>query len=276
MRKLSIKFDGIRVGVLIFLMIFYLFPLYWMVVTSLRAPELVNHDVSLFPTSVTFKSYIYMIKNTNFPRQFYNSFVVAIVTTILSTILATLAGYGFSRLRFKGKEFLKTGILIFQMFPKIMLVTPYFIMMRKLGLINTHLALILAYTSFTQPFCIWMLIGFFDAIPTDLDDCAFVDGANRLQTFFKIILPLAAPGVAATALFALILSWEEFLFSLVLAVSPNAVLLPQGLASMITEYDTLYEPMMAGAVMVSTPLILIYIFLEKYFVSGLTAGAVKG
>jgi ABC-type glycerol-3-phosphate transport system permease component len=249
-----------------------------MMVTSLQPPRRLTEDTTpyIVPKTVTLESYNFMIHRAGFVRQFYNSVIVATVTTALSTVLATLAGYGISRFFFKGRNFLTTGVLIFQMFPKVLLIIPYFLMMRSLHLLSTHLGLILAYTSFTQPFCVWMLKGFFDAIPTDLDDCAMVDGASRFGAFYRVVLPLAAPGVAATALFAFVLAWQEYLFSLVLAVDPNSALLPQGLAGLIQEWDVLYEPMMAGAVMVTIPVILIYVLLERHFVHGLTAGAVKG
>jgi len=249
-----------------------------MLVTSLHPPRRLTEDTTphLVPRTVTLESYNFMIHRAGFTRQFYNSVVVGVATTVISSVLATLAGYGISRFRFKGRDFLTTGVLVFQMFPKVLLVIPFFVMMRALHLLSTRLGLILAYTSFTQPFCVWMLKGFFDAIPVDLDECALVDGASRLQAFFHIILPLAAPGVAATALFAFVLAWQEYLFSLVLAIDPNAALLPQGLAGLVQEWDTLYEPMMAGALIASVPVVLIYVFLERHFVRGLTAGAVKG
>lgn len=267
-----------RFTIIMVLMLLYVFPIYWMTVTSLQPVGGYNGDRSphILPRTVTLESYRYILDRNNFLKSFYNSAVVSVVTTLVSTVLATLAGYGLSRFRFKGRDFLTTSILIFQMFPKVLLVVPYFIMMRSLDLLSTHIGLILAYTSFTQPFCIWMLVGFFDAIPREIDECALVDGASHIQAFWHVILPLAAPGVAATMLFAFVLSWQEYLFSLVLAVAPGAALLPQSLVSMIQEWDTLYEPMMAGSILVIIPVILVYVVLERHFVSGLTAGAVKG
>jgi ABC-type glycerol-3-phosphate transport system permease component len=269
---------ALRFGLIMLLLVIYVFPVYWMVVTSFRPPggDVAGKTTYLIPRSLSFESYAYMLRQERFLSQFYNSLVVAATTTAVSTILATLAGYGLSRFTFRGRHFLATGILIFQMFPKVLLIIPYFLMMRVLGLLSTNLGLILAYTSFTQPFCIWMLVGFFDAIPTELDECAMVDGANRFRAFWRVIVPLAAPGIAATALFAFVLSWHEYLFSLVLAVAPGSQLLPQGLAALVQEWDTIYEAMMAGAVMVNIPVVVVYVLLERYFVSGLTAGAVKG
>jgi multiple sugar transport system permease protein len=260
------------------LLIVYMFPIYWMLVTALQpnggyAGDRTPHVI---PKSVTLESFDFILSRPGFLQQFLNSSVVAVTTTIIASALATMAGYGFSRFRFAGRDALIIGILVFQMIPKVLLVVPYFMFMRSLGLLSTHAGLILAYTSFALPFSIWILVGFFDAIPGELDECALVDGATRFQAFYKIVLPLAAPGIAATALFAFILAWQEYLFSLVLAIKPESALLPQGLAGMIQEWVTLYEPMMAGAILTIIPVIVVYFALERHFVSGLTAGAVKG
>ncbi|MCJ7624736.1 MAG: carbohydrate ABC transporter permease [Anaerolineaceae bacterium] len=268
----------VRTIFLIAILLLYCFPLYWMLVTSLQPVGGVEGDRTpyIVPKSITYESYEYILNQEGFSRQYRNSTVVAVGTTVSSCVLATLAGYGFSRYKFKGRDTMSTGILVFQMIPKDLLIIPFFLLMRKFGLLSSNFGLIIAYTSFALPFCIWMLIGFFNSIPTDLDECAMIDGATKLQAFVRIILPLASPGIAATALFAFVISWSEYLFAIVLAVDYKSALLPQGLAAMSQEYQTLYEPMFAGSILVVLPVVLIYIFLEKYFVSGLTAGAIKG
>lgn len=273
--KLVIKI--FRWLLLVTLLIIFVFPLYWMIVTSLQpvggyAGDRTPH---LIPKIVTLESYKYIINNIDFIKEYLNSLIVSISTTLIVVFLSAMAAYGFSRFSFIGKQKIIAGMLIFQMFPKIILVIPFFIFMRFLGLLSTNIGLIMSYTSFALPFTIWMLVGFFDSIPKSLDECAMIDGATPLQAFYKIVLPLAAPGVVATALFAFVLSWQEYLFALVLSVRPGSALLTQGLAGMIQEWVTLYEPMMAGAVLAIFPLIIIYFFLEKYLVRGLTAGAVK-
>lgn len=273
--KLVIKI--FRWLLLMTLLIIFVFPLYWMIVTSLQpvggyAGDRTPH---LIPKIVTLESYKYIINNIDFIKEYLNSLIVSISTTLIVVFLSTMAAYGFSRFAFIGKQKIIAGMLIFQMFPKIILVIPFFIFMRFLGLVSTNIGLIISYTSFALPFTIWMLVGFFDSIPKSLDECAVMDGATPLQAFYKIVLPLAAPGVVATALFAFVLSWQEYLFALVLSVRPGSALLTQGLAGMIQEWVTLYEPMMAGAVLAIFPLIIIYFFLEKNLVRGLTAGSVK-
>lgn len=262
---------------LMILLIIFVFPLYWMIVTSLQPVGGYAGDRTpyIIPKIITLESFRYIIKNVDFIREYLNSLIVSISTTIIVAFLSVMAAYGFSRFTFIGKQKIIAGMLVFQMFPKIILVIPFFIFMKFLGLLSTNIGLIVSYTSFALPFTIWMLVGFFDAIPKSLDECAMIDGASPFQAFYKIVLPLAAPGVVATTLFAFVLSWQEYLFALVLSVKPGSALLTQGLASMIQEWITLYEPMMAGAVLAIFPLIIIYFFLEKYLVSGLTAGAVK-
>ncbi|MBA7519617.1 Trehalose transport system permease protein SugB [subsurface metagenome] len=259
------------------LLIIFAFPLYWMIVTSLQPVGGFAGDRTpyLIPKIVTLESYKYIINNIDFIKEYLNSLIVSISTTFIVVFLSVMAAYGFSRFTFIGKQKIIAGMLIFQMFPKIILVIPFFIFMRLLGLLSTNIGLIISYTSFALPFTIWLLVGFFDAIPKSLDECAMIDGATPIQAFYKIVLPLAAPGVVATALFAFVLSWQEYLFALVLSIRPGSALLTQGLAGMIQEWVTLYEPMMAGAVLAIFPLVIIYFFLEKYLVSGLTAGAVK-
>jgi len=262
---------------LIIFLIIFVFPLYWMIVTSLQpvGGYVGDRTPHLIPKIITLESYKYIINNVDFVSQYLNSLIVSISTTLVVVFLSVMAAYGFSRFTFFGKQKIISGMLVFQMFPKVILVIPFFIFMRFLGLLGTNFGLIIAYTSFALPFTIWLLVGFFDVIPKSLDECAMVDGATPFQAFYKIILPLAAPGIVATALFAFVLSWQEYLFALVLSIRPGSALLTQGLAGMIQEWVTLYEPMMAGAVLAIFPLIIIYFFLEKYLVGGLTAGAVK-
>lgn len=262
---------------LIILLIIFVFPLYWMIVTSLQpvGGYVGDRTPHLIPKIITLESYKYIINNVDFVSQYLNSLIVSTSTTLVVVFLSVMAAYGFSRFTFFGKQKIISGMLVFQMFPKVILIIPFFIFMRFLGLVGTNFGLIIAYTSFALPFTIWLLVGFFDVIPKSLDECAMVDGATPFQAFYKIILPLAAPGIVATALFAFVLSWQEYLFALVLSIRPGSALLTQGLAGMIQEWVTLYEPMMAGAVLAIFPLIIIYFFLEKYLVRGLTAGAVK-
>ena len=211
-----------------------------------------------------------------FRKILVNSLIVAGASTVISSIFASLAGYGFSRFKFKGNRFVLFMFLFTQMVPAILLLLPYFIMMRKLGLINTYPALIIAYISFSLPFCTWMLVGFFNAIPKDLDESAMIDGCNRVQALFRVVYPLALPGIAATTLFGFLVAWNHYLFAMQLVTTPDMYTFPVGIASLTGEFRVAWNELMAGTVIASAPALILYLLLQKWFVRGLTAGAVKG
>ena len=176
------------------------------------------------------------------------------ISTLVSVVLACLAGYGFSRFRFRGSRFLQFLFLVTQMVPAILLLLPYFILMKQLSLLNTYTSLILAYTSFSLPFCTWMLKGFFDSIPTELDDAAMIDGCSRIHVLVRVVMPLALPGVAATAVFSFLVAWNHYLFAMGLATDPNMYTLPVGISSTMGEFRIQWNELMAGAVIASFPL----------------------
>ena len=180
--------------------------------------------------------------------------------------------FGLTRFRFRGKDTMMTFILITQMFPSVMLLVPFYGVIAKLGMIDTHMGLILVYTSFTMPFCTWMIYGFFKALPTELDEAAHIDGAGVWQTFFTVILPLTLPGIASTSIYAFITSWNEYMFAFILTRSPAMRTLSVGIAEMNGYQQVLWNDMMAASIIASLPLILLFICLQKYFISGLTPG----
>jgi len=278
--RLSLRDKITRVSIYFALFVAFfvvVFPLFWIIATSLKSiPETYQWPPTLFPKSPTFEAYIGLWKIKNFSTYFKNSLIVAVASTLASVALASLAGYGFSRFNFKGKDTLLFLFLFTQMIPAILLLLPYFIVMRSLDLINTHLALILAYTSFALPFCTWMLKGFFDSIPQDIDESAMIDGCSRIQSLWHVIMPLALPGFAATALFSFLVAWNHYLFGLGLTTTPDMYTLPVGISSTMGEFRIEWNELMAGAAIASVPTIIVYSFLERYFVEGLTAGAVKG
>lgn len=261
---------------LVVAMFIILFPLLWILSTSLKSEtEVYNWPPTLIPEKPTVEAYVKIWEIKNFSRYFWNSTVVSSVSTSLSVVLACLAGYGFSRFRFRGNRFLQFLFLVTQMVPAILLLLPYFILMKRLSLLNSYTSLVLAYTSFCLPFCTWMLKGFFDSIPAELDDAAMIDGCSRIQVLVRVIIPLALPGVAATAVFAFLVSWNHYLFAMGLATSPSMYTLPVGISTTIGEFRVQWNELMAGAVIASLPAVIVYSYLERYFVQGLTAGAVK-
>ena len=262
---------------LMWMVIYCLFPLAWMISTSLKPTEDAYVIPPMWiPEHPTLSSFATVLGIQNFPRYFCNSGVVSLATTILAMVFACTAGYGFSRFRFRGSRALMIFTLITQMFPGILLVIPYFQVMNSLGLFNTYPALVIAYTSFSLPFCIWMLKGFFDSIPTELDEAALIDGCGRFGSFFRVILPLSTPGLAATAIFSFLIAWNEFLFAVALTSTPDMSLVTVGIVSNIGQFRISWNDLMASSVLATIPTIVLYSFLERYLVQGLTAGAVKG
>jgi len=254
-----------------------LFPIFWMFSSSFKGPtELFARDLTLFPKVVTFENYVNVWFHTPFPSYFWNSFVVASITTVITVVVSIYAAYAVARIEFRGKFAFGMTLLVVQMFPHIMLVVPLFMIIRNLGLFNTHAALIIAYTAFSLPFSIWMLRSFFAAIPVELEDAAAIDGASQLGTLHRIILPLAGPGIAAIAMFTFIRAWNEFLFALVFLQSQTLRTLPLGLASFQEEYTFRWDLLMAGASIVSLPVLFFFILMQRFIVQGLLGGAVKG
>src|SRR3569623_1805121 len=254
-----------------------LFPVFWMFLSSFKGPtEMFARDLTLIPKVWTWENYANVWFNTPFPTYFWNSFYIAAITTALSVSVSIYASYAIARIPFRGRFAFGILLLLPQMFPHIMLVLPLFMIIRGLGLFNTHAALIIAYTAFSLPFSIWMLRSFFAAIPSELEDAAAIDGATLLGTLHKVILPLAGPGIAAVAMYTFIQSWNEFLFALVFLQSQALRTLPLGLASFQEEYSFRWDLLMAGSAIVSLPVLFFFLIMQRFIVQGLLGGAVKG
>ncbi len=254
-----------------------LFPFYWMLNTSLKPqPEVFQSPPSFFPRHPTPAGYLSIWASRLVGRYFLNSAVISGGSTLLALVLSALAAYGFSRFRLRWERPLILVLLLTQMLPATLLIIPYFQLMAKLHLINSYLALILAYVSFALPFSTWMLVGFFRSIPLELDEAAMVDGCGRLGAFWRVILPLSLPGLVAVAIFTFLLAWNAYVFALVLTTDPKMFPLAVGIANMLGEYQVIWNEMMAAAVLATLPVFVLYGFLERYLVQGITAGAVKG
>ena len=253
-----------------------LIPILWMLSTAFKTTaETVTTPPIWIPSHISFEAFGRLWKDYPFVQWFQNSFLITMVSMVLCVICACLAGYGLTRFHFTGRQAMMTFVLVTQMFPSVMLLVPFYSVIAKLGLIDTHIGLILVYTSFTLPFCTWMMIGFFKALPLDLDEAARIDGASVWQTFLKIVLPLTLPGIASTCIYAFITSWTEYLVAFILTRSAEMRTLSVGIAEMNGYQQVLWNDMMAASLIASLPLILLFICLQKYFISGLTAGAVK-
>ena len=272
--------DAARVAIwagMLLLLLVTLFPFYWMVNTSLKPQsEIFQSPPTFVSANWTLAGYARVLATRAVGRYFWNSAVISVGSTLLAMGLSALAAYGFSRFRMRWERPLILLLLFTQMLPGTLLIIPYFQLMANLRLINTYLALILAYASFALPFSTWMLIGFFRSIPLELDEAAMVDGCGRIKAFWRVILPLSLPGLVAVGILTFLLAWNAYVFALVLTTDPKMFPLSVGIANMMGEYQVVWNEMMAAAVLATLPVFLLYGFLERYLVQGITAGAVKG
>ncbi len=262
---------------LIVVLLFVITPFFWMVVTSLKTePEALKSPPTWLPKQLTFDAgYVGIWTRKNFGVFFLNSLIVSLSTAACSTLVGSLAGYGFSRFRFRGRSFLMGAFLASQMLPGVLLVGPYFKMLCRLGLYNSRFGLIIALTTITLPFSTWMLKGFLDTVPKELDEAALVDGCGRLRTFLRVVMPVITPGMVATVIFAFLLAWGDLLWALVLMSTDNMTTVTLGLSRLVTEFRIIWPMMMAGSVIATMPPLLLYLLLQKYLIQGLTRGAVK-
>jgi arabinogalactan oligomer/maltooligosaccharide transport system permease protein len=254
-----------------------LYPVLNIISISLRTDNAFEtQSLSLFTSEASLGSYKTLFTETSFLRWAWNSFVVTFVVTLTGVALASTSGYALSRFNFKGRQFGMLSLLTTQMFPATMLLLPFFILLSKIGLINSYIGLIIIYSSTALPFCIWQMKGYYDTIPVSLEESARLDGCNRFQTFYKIILPLSKPALVITALFSFMSSWSEYIVAAIILQDPELYTLPLGLKSFQASLATQWGLYAAGAVVVSIPVTILFISLAKYLVSGLTIGSVKG
>jgi multiple sugar transport system permease protein len=267
----------LRVLLLIPLMIFVLFPFYWVIVTSLKTTPQISERVSIFwPQPFTLEQYRSLVQDTPFLTWLRNSVIVALVSTFISVSFAALAAYALTRLKFLGAGLLTTFILITYLLPGTLIFIPLYQMLSNLGLINSYWSLITVYPTFLMPFATWVLIGYFRSIPVELEESAMIDGASRLYAFWRIVLPLAAPALLSVTLFAFTNAWNEFLFAFVFITSESLRTLPIGLQSMVVGDILPWGKLMAASLLTAVPVALLYMYTQRYLVGGLTVGAVKG
>jgi multiple sugar transport system permease protein len=276
-RRASLIEGGISYVVLGILAVIVLFPFYWMIVTSLKSEDQMRSLVSMFwPSPVIFDNYRQLLSKTEFVSWYGNSVIVSIASTSVATAIGTIGAYALARLKFLGRGFMASATLITYLVPPSILFIPLYAQIKNIGLSNSLWGLVATYPSFTVPFVTWLLMGYFESIPEELEESAMIDGATRFGAFYRIVLPLAAPGVLAASLYAFTQAWNEFLYSLVFITDGRLRTLPVGLASFITGDVYGWGYLMAGAVLTTVPVIAAYMYLQKYMVEGLTAGSVKG
>ena len=253
-----------------------LIPFLWMFSTSFKPLTEVNkYPPQWFSSKMNFQPYIDMFDFLPFTQYTINSFIIALSATLLTLFIGSLAAFSFARFQFKGKELFLLTFLLSQMLPGASVIIPLFQVIRKAGLYDTHIGLILIHTAVMLPFVIWLLYGFFKTIPKEVEDAALIDGCSRMMALRKVLLPLALPGLGATALFAFLGSWNEFFFALLLTSSDTVRTIPVGIGLFVGEYRDVWNQMSAAAVFFSIPPLLLFLMLQKTFVKGLSAGALK-
>jgi multiple sugar transport system permease protein len=273
--------DVISVVWLVALLAFAVIPMVWMLSTSLKGQfAALSQPPEWIPSHPTLEQYQTLLSPTGtvgpvFLRYFLNSMIVSASTTVLGVLIAIPAAYAFSRFQFPGRDVLFFAVLVRNMFPVVVFLIPLFILMRALHLINTHWSLILTYMTFGLPLSIWLLKGFYDNIPEELERAARIDGASRFKAFWLIIMPLSSPGIIATAIYAFIGAWNEYVYALTFLNSENLLTLPVGLQHFFTEFATNWPGLMAAAFIMSVPVVVMFMLLQKQFVRALTEGAVK-
>jgi ABC-type glycerol-3-phosphate transport system permease component len=253
------------------------FPLLWMLSTSLKpSGEIFATPPTLVPRNFTLENFARLFAETSFLMYFWNSVAVSLATVLLTLAVSVSGAYGLTRFIFPGREKVADLILVTYMFAPIMIIIPFYILVRQLGLVNTRTALVLSYTSFCLPFCLWLLRAFFEGIPLELEEAALVDGAGTGRAVWYIVLPLALPGIIAAGIFTFILAWNDFLFALVLLTSEELKTLPIGVNDLFNATIVDWGMIMAAGVMITVPTVAFFVAVQRYLIQGWGAGGVKG
>ncbi|MFS0731097.1 carbohydrate ABC transporter permease [Curtobacterium sp. 1P10AnD] len=269
-----------KIVTIVLLTLFTVVPLYVMITTAMKPLGDVQNNFTWIPSTITFQPFIDMWSTVPLAKYFVNSLVVCTVATLFSLIIATFAAYGVSRWNFKGKSTFTTAVLSTQMFPGVLFLLPLFLIFTNLGntlgiqLVGSWTGLIITYLTFTLPFSIWMLAGYFETIPRELDEAAMVDGSGPMGALFRVILPSARPGLVAVGIYSFMTAWGEVLFASVMT-NGDGQLLANGLQQYSTQTNVYWNQIMAASLVVSVPVVVAFLIVQRQFVAGLTAGAVK-
>jgi multiple sugar transport system permease protein len=263
--------------VLLAIMLFWsLAPIYWILVTAFSTNEkLYSPVLSLFPNPITLAHFQELLWDSPFLRQLRNSFYVSTITTLVSAVVGCTAAYAITRLKFRGRQLIARVLIWSYLVPASVLFIPLFSLVQTLGLVGNTNSLLLAYLTFTVPFCTWLLIGYFKTLPVELEEAAMVDGCSHVGALLRITLPLATPALVVTTLFSFTLSWNEFLYAIVLVTNPVDQTVTAGIASFVGEDVYFWGKMFAGAILMSLPPVILYLVAQRWVVGGLTMGGVK-
>jgi len=276
-RVRHISTRGLLYGGALLLVLQAAFPFFWMVSTSFKPPtEVFAQPPSFIPQDATWDNFHRLFTTTNFLTYFWNSLIVSGLAVLLTMVVSAAGAYSLTRYRYPGREQIAVLILCTYMFAPIMVVIPFFILVKKVGIENTHFALVLALTSFCLPFTLWLLRAFFQTIPIELEEAAMVDGAGRLRAVIYVVLPLALPGIIATSIFTFILAWNDFIFTRILIAADELKTLPVGVQDLFHSALTDWGLIMGAGVMITIPALLFFMTVQRYLIRGWGAGAVKG
>jgi ABC-type glycerol-3-phosphate transport system permease component len=253
------------------------FPFFWMVSTSFKPlQEIFVFPPNFFPAEFTLKNFERLFEQTRFLTYFKNSVFVSFTTVVLTMTIGSAGAYSLTRFKFYGREKIASLILFSYMFAPIMIVIPFYVLIKKIGLANTHAALILAYTAFCLPFSLWLLRTFFQSIPLALEKAALIDGASRLEAVIYVVLPLALPGIIATGIFTFILAWNDYIFVRILISSDELKTLSVGIADLYNATVIDWGMIMSGSMLITMPVLVFFVFVQRYLIAGWGAGAMKG
>lgn len=269
--------DALTYAVMILLAVICMAPILWAFLTSLKyEADIVTREMVYWPTRITFDHYVTLWNQSSYPTLVLNSLVVTSVTVGICLVTGTIASYSFSRFQFRGRMPLMLAYLVVRMFPAVLMIIPLFVVMRQFGLLDSRVGLAIAYTSFLLPLFVWMMKGFFDAAPKELESAARIDGSTRLGAMVRIVMPIARNGVLATCIFVAIAAWNEFLFALMLTTSQGSRTWPVGLQLMVGEFQLPWGMLAAGGMISILPVIVLFAIVQRAMVAGIAAGAVKG
>lgn len=263
---------------LVIALLFIICPIIWMYISSFKTNmALYKIPPEWIPRQPTLDNYLGILRDKMFMRYYLNNIIVSLLTTLVTVLASVLGGYALSRYSSRGTNLVILALLSTQMFPAVGIISALYLTYKKMGLLNTHLGLILALTAGSMPFCLALMKGYFDDIPTDLEEAAYIDGCGKLSALFRIIVPLASPGILAVALYSFLISWDDYLYCLTLITNDNLRTLSTGISlRYLGELSYDWATVMTVSVMGSLPLLILFIFLQRYMVEGLTAGALKG
>ncbi|MCL2865944.1 MAG: carbohydrate ABC transporter permease [Lachnospiraceae bacterium] len=270
-------FKMLKTIIILVVTIVFILPFLWMISTSFKAPDEIFAAIPRWlPREFGFGNYVGIWSRPNFPVFIVNSIIISVITSIISLTVAVLSGYSISRFKFRGRGFFSALLIIVQMFPSMLLLIPMFVIMQRLNLMDTHASMIIAYTTFAMPFCTWMLKGYFDTIPTSMEESARIEGCTRMGVLIRIIVPLSAPGIVTVSMFAFVLSWQEYLYALTFARTEAMRTITVGIALMQGQHGSVnWGEVMAGSLIACIPGLVLFTYLEKYLVQGFTMGAIK-